>query len=403
MRPHWQQRSVASLATYINGFPFKPDHHGTDGVPIVRIKQLNDPHADVDFFDGFVPARNRIDTGDLIFSWSGSLCVAVWDRGPAYLNQHLYKVEGADGIDKGWLRWALTYALDLFEPYMHGSAMTHITQPMMRQVRVPVAPLNEQRAISDFLNDQVGRMESVARLRSEQKSLLDARVRTMLIDSMYDRTIGAEQTGRPTSPWPIVELRRFVRKLSRPVPESSEVVTAFRDGFVGPRSMRRLDGFTMSDLEQGYQGVKKGDLVFHGLDGFAGAFGVAVADGRCTPVYHVIDTGTDSAAFVAYALRAAAAAGLIEIHVPSTRQRAVDFRNWETLGGFAIPRPPRSEQNRIVATLDRELSAASELANLSARSISLLSERMRSLITAAITGQLDPATMSDRAGKVAIA
>ena len=88
----WNVRSVASLATYVNGYPFKPEDHSDEGLPIVRIRQLNDPSAECDYFGGYVPARNHIRNGDLIFSWSGSLSVGVWDRGHALLNQHLFKV-----------------------------------------------------------------------------------------------------------------------------------------------------------------------------------------------------------------------------------------------------------------------------------------------------------------------
>lgn len=42
------------------------------------------------------------------------------------------------------------------------------------------------------------------------------------------------------------------------------------------RSNRREDGFTMADKEIGYQGVDIGDLVVHGMDGFAGAIGISV-------------------------------------------------------------------------------------------------------------------------------
>lgn len=185
METTWPLRPVASLGAFINGYPFKPDQHGSEGLPVVRIRQLNDPDADVDYFDGHIPPRNHINAGDLIFSWSGSLCVEVWDRGPAYLNQHLFKVEAGPGIDQAWLRWALVYAVELFEPFMHGSAMTHITKPMMRAVRVPVPDLGTQRRIADFLDDQVGRIEAAVALREGHRELLSEKHQAALLRGAF--------------------------------------------------------------------------------------------------------------------------------------------------------------------------------------------------------------------------
>jgi type I restriction enzyme S subunit len=183
-----------------------------------------------------------------------------------------------------------------------------------------------------------------------------------------------------SSVWPITPLGRFAEKIVRGVPADSEVVTAFRDGFVGPRSMRREEGFTFSDLEQGYQGVQTGDLVFHGLDGFAGAFGVAVAAGRCTPVYHVIRCEHDDSRYVAYALRVAAAADLLEVQVPSTRQRAVDFRNWSTLSPLGLPRPSLDEQRAIADFLDDQVARIEAIIAAREQQASLVEDQARARV-----------------------
>lgn len=190
----------------------------------------------------------------------------------------------------------------------------------------------------------------------------------------------------PNSGWEMVPLGRFVRKLDRPVPSGSEVVTAFRDGFVGPRSLRREDGFTFSDLEQGYQGVDSGDLVFHGLDGFAGAFGVAQGAGKCSPVYHVLTCGSDDPRFVAYALRVAAVAGLLEIQMPSTRQRAVDFRNWSTLAPLRLPRPPARVQHQIADFLDDQVQWVARVIAAREAQLLLLREEREAEIDLSILG-----------------
>lgn len=63
-----------------------------------------------------------------------------------------------------------------------------------------------------------------------------------------------------------------------------EVITCFRDGEVTLRKNRREEGYTFSEKEIGYQGIEEGDLVIHGMDGFAGSIGVSDSKGKGSPV-----------------------------------------------------------------------------------------------------------------------
>src|SRR6266516_4686807 len=85
--------------------------------------------------------------------------------------------------------------------------------------------------------------------------------------------------------------------MDRPVNESDEVVTCFRDGVVTLRKNRRVRGFTEALKEIGYQGVSRGDLVIHAMDAFAGAVGVSNADGKGSPVYSVCEPTSDANAY----------------------------------------------------------------------------------------------------------
>ena len=138
------------------------------------------------------------------------------------------------------------------------------------------------------------------------------------------------------------------RKMDRPIREADEVITCFRDGIVTLRKNRRVRGFTESLKEIGYQGIRRGDLVIHGMDAFAGAIGVADSDGKGTPVYSVCEPGpTANAQYYAYALREMARSQWIQSLTKGIRERSTDFR----FGGFGsqlLPLPPLPEQAAIV-------------------------------------------------------
>ena len=74
------------------------------------------------------------------------------------------------------------------------------------------------------------------------------------------------------------------------------------EGEVTLRSNRREDGFTMSDKEIGYQGIDVGDLVVHGMDGFAGAIGISDSRGKASPVLNVLDSSQNKRYLLYYQL-----------------------------------------------------------------------------------------------------
>lgn len=94
------------------------------------------------------------------------------------------------------------------------------------------------------------------------------------------------------SNWKVERGKNVLVLQKRPVRESDDVVTCFRDGEVILRSLRRTEGFTMSDKEIGYQGINEGDIVIHGMDGFAGAMGVSKSTGKGSPVLVVCSLNT---------------------------------------------------------------------------------------------------------------
>ncbi len=96
---------------------------------------------------------------------------------------------------------------------------------------------------------------------------------------------GVEWIGVIPEHWEIYKGKWLFVKEERPARKEDGIVTCFRNGEVTLRTNRKTDGFTIALKEHGYQGIRKGDLVIHNMDAFAGAIGVSDSDGKSTPVY----------------------------------------------------------------------------------------------------------------------
>ena len=161
--------------------------------------------------------------------------------------------------------------------------------------------------------------------------------------------------------WGLVRGKNLYQKMQRPTSDTDEVVTCFRDGTVTLRKNRRTTGFTESLKEIGYQGIRKGDLVIHVMDAFAGSIGVSDSDGKGTPVYSVCQAkGNSNNQYYALLLREMARSGYIQSLYRGIRERSSDFR-FEVFAAQFYPVPPREEQDQIVRFLDWKVSSINKL------------------------------------------
>lgn len=192
------------------------------------------------------------------------------------------------------------------------------------------------------------------------------------------------------SHWDTRRAKYMFKKENRPVSDTDEVVTCFRDGMVTLRKKRRTTGFTESLKEIGYQGIRKGDLVIHVMDAFAGAIGVSDSDGKGTPVYSVCTAlGDFNHHYYAYALREMAKKGFIQSLYRGIRERSSDFR-FDVFGNQTLPIPPRDEQDKIVRYLDWQVSKINRLIDVKKKEINRLSELKKTVVNEAVTHGLNP-------------
>lgn len=192
--------------------------------------------------------------------------------------------------------------------------------------------------------------------------------------------------------WEITKAKWIFKKMERPVRPEDDVVTAFRDGEVTLRKNRRTEGFTNALKEHGYQGIRKGDLIIHAMDAFAGSIGVSDSDGKSTPVYSVcVPKGRFPAntKYYAYLLRYMALSGYIESLAKGIRERSTDFR-FNDFANLLLPNPTDQEQTRIVAFLDEKTAEIDAAITKKQQLIQLLNEQKAILINRAVTKGLNP-------------
>ena len=185
--------------------------------------------------------------------------------------------------------------------------------------------------------------------------------------------------------WKTIRGKYLLKYLQKPVRKDDGVITCFRDGEVTLRSNRREEGFTMADKEIGYQGVDIGDLVVHGMDGFAGAIGISDSRGKASPVLNVLDTEQNKK-YIMYYLRSMAYSDVFMAMSTGIRVRSCDLR-WNKLAELFYPVPPKEEQEDIVSFIDNKLKQTDDVIEQKQSQIETLESYKKSLIYEYVTGK----------------
>jgi len=174
---------LGDIATYVNGFPFKPEDRGTEGLPIIRIQDLTGNSYDLGFYNGNYPSRIEINDGDVLISWSGSLGVYIWNRGKALLNQHIFKVLfDKKVVDKQYFVFAVQYKLREMEGKTHGATMKHIVKGDFDNTTIPFPNYAKQQEIAKILSNA----QSLIETRQRQLHALDTLIKARFVEMFGD-------------------------------------------------------------------------------------------------------------------------------------------------------------------------------------------------------------------------
>ena len=174
----WEKRSMNDIADYLNGYAFKPDDWGKAGMPIIKIKELNEgitkdtPRNNGDA----IPAKYVVYPGEILFSWSATLTAKIWDSETGLLNQHLFKVTPSEGITREFVLQSILKTLDEFSNLTTGSTMKHIQRGKLKEVSVKV-PSDEMMNLYSEKSEPI--RERIMILHKQNDLLIEARDRLL--------------------------------------------------------------------------------------------------------------------------------------------------------------------------------------------------------------------------------
>ncbi|RDE06411.1 restriction endonuclease subunit S [Sphingomonas aracearum] len=204
VKPEWQERPLADLATIKSGFAFKSSQWKPAGVPVVKIGNVRDGSLDMTGCS-YVSDRDAADSGfelqknDLVIGLTGYVgqVAKVRNEGRLVLNQRVGKFQVRRGCDPDFLFALVANGSfrERVEAIAHGSAQPNVSPKAIEQLGV-FAPssLQEQRSIAAVLSA----LDDKIALNRRMNETLEASARALFRDWFVDfGPTRAKAEGRP--------------------------------------------------------------------------------------------------------------------------------------------------------------------------------------------------------------
>ena len=174
---------LGDIATYINGYAFKPEDWSDEGVRIIRIQDLSGNSYQTNRYNGPYAPKYEVNDGDVLISWSASLGVYIWHGEKAVLNQHIFKVVfDKVEVDKSFFVHQVGEILEKAVISAYGATMKHLTKPVFDALPFYLPPIDEQRRIASILD----KVTDLIAKRRTQLEKLDLLVKSRFVEMFGD-------------------------------------------------------------------------------------------------------------------------------------------------------------------------------------------------------------------------
>jgi type I restriction enzyme S subunit len=176
-REDWDEKPLSGIASFLNGLACQkyPPENEVDKLPVLKIRELSNGITDsADWATSKVKPEYVVEAGDVIFAWSASLMVKLWDGEKCVLNQHLFKVTSDEFPKWFYLRWCKHHLAEFIAiSASHATTMGHIKRGDLDAAMVLVPPPHVLETMSQQMKPLLDKQIEIARQRKTLEKLRD--------------------------------------------------------------------------------------------------------------------------------------------------------------------------------------------------------------------------------------
>ncbi len=313
---------------------------------------------------------------------------------------HVARLRERGPVRAGFLVYCLKACLlsGFIEANNRTATLPSLSLDVLRALPIPVPPLNEQRAIGDYLDLETARIDTLIEEQQRLIEMLRERRQAQVDYAVWSGLGDEPRTPCPVEPapdvpahWRMVRNKNLLRESTEVSADGSEeLLSVSHLTGITPRSEKNVTMIEAESLD-GYRLVEPGDLVINTMWAWMGALGVSQVKGIVSPAYGVyrpLPSAEFHPPYYDYLYRSRPY--VVEMTRYSRGIWSSRLRIYpDVFLRLQVPVPPLEEQRRIAAYLDEKTAKIDALIAETESFIELSRERRSALITAAVTGQVD--------------
>ncbi|MBT6199597.1 MAG: restriction endonuclease subunit S [Bacteroidetes Order II. Incertae sedis bacterium] len=186
----WKDVALYEAANWKNGLAFKNIDFSNVGLPVIKIAELkNGISGQTKFTEATYPPEVFIQSGDMLFAWSGSpqtsIDTFIWDGDDGWLNQHIFKVTPSEIVGAEYLFFLLKSLRPRFVRIALNKQTTglgHVTVADLKEMRVGIPSPAEQKDIVSIVGPIQQKIETNRRMNETLEEMARAIFKIWFVD-----------------------------------------------------------------------------------------------------------------------------------------------------------------------------------------------------------------------------
>ena len=332
-------------------------------------------------------------------------CIVIGRQGALCGNVHIIKEKfwatdhavvtfSNDLTDINFLYY-LCNAMNLNQYASQTAAQPGLAVSTIKNIYTSLPPLFEQQEIASYLDDKVSKIDTYISTAEKKIVALDELKQVTIADAVTHginpnvpmKDSGIPWIGMVPEHWKLTRIKFLFNEISeKEHPEELCLCSTQKYGVI-PQSMYENRVVVVNKGLENLKFVRKGNFVIS-LRSFQGGIEIAYYQGIISAAYTILSLGNKniSSNYIKYLFKSSPFIQLLQTCVTGIREG--QNINYELLRRQFIPIPTLSQQNEIVAYIDRKVAQIDKMKAAELAQIDKLKEYKQRLISDVVTGKV---------------
>lgn len=251
-------KKLNDICSFVSGNAWKSSEFADEGIPIIRINNLNTNDNDFKYWQGDYDKKYLIYEGDLLVSLSGTIKTFQWNGPEALLNQRIVKVTANPDTNQDWVYYQISHVIEQIANKGKHAVIKNVSINDLKNFEVDVPDFQTQNKIVSILD----KASALVQKRQQTINLLDELLRAQFFEMFGDPVVNPKGWNMEQ----FSSLGDFKNGLNYSQSDSGVNILCLGVGDFKSKSRitpaDNLSSISLSTLPAEDYFLKKGDLVF---------------------------------------------------------------------------------------------------------------------------------------------